>query len=53
MTRANVGIVTAYNDMLSAHQPYHQGYPDIIRARWPSSATAPRSPAACPPCATV
>ena len=31
MTRANVGIVTAYNDMLSAHQPY-QGYPDRIKA---------------------
>ncbi|MEH8159281.1 phosphogluconate dehydratase [Aeromonas veronii] len=31
MTRANVGIVTAYNDMLSAHQPY-QGYPDQIKA---------------------
>ncbi|WP_204477993.1 phosphogluconate dehydratase [Aeromonas veronii] len=30
MTRANVGIVTAYNDMLSAHQPY-QGYPDHIK----------------------
>ncbi|BBG87046.1 phosphogluconate dehydratase [Aeromonas hydrophila] len=30
MTRANVGIVTAYNDMLSAHQPY-KGYPDIIK----------------------
>nr|WP_279011614.1 phosphogluconate dehydratase [Aeromonas jandaei] len=30
MTRANVGIITAYNDMLSAHQPY-QGYPDIIK----------------------
>ncbi|CAJ1768990.1 Phosphogluconate dehydratase [Aeromonas jandaei] len=30
MTRANVGIVTAYNDMLSAHRPY-QGYPDIIK----------------------
>ena len=27
----NIGIVTAYNDMLSAHQPY-QGYPDIIKA---------------------
>jgi phosphogluconate dehydratase len=26
----NIGIVTAYNDMLSAHQPY-QGFPDIIR----------------------
>lgn len=26
----NIGIVTAYNDMLSAHSPY-QGYPDIIK----------------------
>ena len=26
----NIGIVTAYNDMLSAHQPY-QGYPAILR----------------------
>ena len=27
---ANIGIVTAYNDMLSAHQPFER-YPDIIR----------------------
>ncbi len=27
----SVGIVTAYNDMLSAHQPYER-FPDIIRA---------------------
>ena len=27
----NVGIVTAYNDMLSAHQPY-AGYPELIKA---------------------
>ncbi|GLK68171.1 phosphogluconate dehydratase [Hansschlegelia plantiphila] len=27
----NIGIVTAYNDMLSAHQPYER-YPEIIRA---------------------
>lgn len=26
----NIGIVTTYNDMLSAHQPY-QGYPAILR----------------------
>jgi phosphogluconate dehydratase len=26
----NIGIITAYNDMLSAHQPY-VSYPDIIR----------------------
>ncbi len=28
--RLNIGIVTAYNDMLSAHQPY-ESYPNIIR----------------------
>jgi phosphogluconate dehydratase len=27
----NFGIITAYNDMLSAHQPY-EAYPEIIRA---------------------
>ncbi|MBS0570134.1 MAG: dihydroxy-acid dehydratase, partial [Proteobacteria bacterium] len=26
----NIGIVTAYNDMLSAHQPY-EPYPELIR----------------------
>lgn len=31
MNAANIGIVTAYNDMLSAHQPYAQ-YPDKIKA---------------------
>jgi len=30
MNKANVAIVSAYNDMLSAHQPY-QDFPDIIR----------------------
>ncbi|MDD9921704.1 MAG: dihydroxy-acid dehydratase, partial [Boseongicola sp.] len=28
---ANLGIVTAYNDMLSAHQPF-KDYPDLIKA---------------------
>jgi len=28
--RPNLGIVTSYNDMLSAHRPY-EGYPDLIR----------------------
>ena len=28
---ANIGIITAYNDMLSAHQPF-EGYPQVIRA---------------------
>ena len=27
----NVGIVTAFNDMLSAHRPF-EGYPEVIRA---------------------
>ncbi|MCE0504500.1 phosphogluconate dehydratase [Roseivivax sp. GX 12232] len=27
----NIGIVTAYNDMLSAHQPFER-FPDVIRA---------------------
>ncbi|WAJ36515.1 phosphogluconate dehydratase [Pseudomonas sp. GOM7] len=30
MNEANVGIVTAYNDMLSAHQPYEH-YPQMIK----------------------
>ncbi len=30
-TLPNLGIVTAYNDMLSAHQPY-ESYPELIRA---------------------
>jgi phosphogluconate dehydratase len=28
--KANIGIVTSYNDMLSAHQPYER-FPDIIK----------------------
>ncbi len=31
MDSANVGVVTAYNDMLSAHAPY-AGYPEQIKA---------------------
>ena len=31
MDSANIGIVTAYNDMLSAHAPY-AGYPEQIKA---------------------
>lgn len=30
MIKANIAIVSAYNDMLSAHQPY-KTYPDIIK----------------------
>ena len=50
---ANLGIVTAYNDMLSAHQPY-ETYPELIRAAARESGGARRrSPAGCPPCATA
>ncbi|NKF50691.1 phosphogluconate dehydratase [Shewanella sp. WXL01] len=31
LTKANVGIVTAFNDMLSAHQPY-ETYPELLKA---------------------
>lgn len=30
MLRNNIAIITSYNDMLSAHQPYEH-YPEIIR----------------------
>lgn len=30
LTKANIAIVSAYNDMLSAHQPY-ENYPSIIK----------------------
>ena len=30
MNSYNMGIITAYNDMLSAHQPYHK-YPQILK----------------------
>lgn len=30
MTKANVAIISSYNDMLSAHQPY-AAYPDLIK----------------------
>ena len=30
MDQTNIGIISAYNDLLSAHQPY-ENYPQIIR----------------------
>ncbi|BDA60786.1 phosphogluconate dehydratase [Shewanella xiamenensis] len=30
LTKANIGIITAFNDMLSAHQPY-ETYPDLLK----------------------
>lgn len=31
LTKANIGIVTSFNDMLSAHQPY-EVYPELLKA---------------------
>lgn len=30
MTKSNIAIISSYNDMLSAHQPYHD-YPQILK----------------------
>ncbi len=47
---ANIGIITAYNDMLSAHQPF-KDFPDMIkeaaRARGASAQVAGGVPAMC------
>ena len=40
---ANIGIVTAYNDMLSAHQPFAQ-YPNIIKPVSYTHLTLPTTP---------
>ncbi len=48
----NLGIITAYNDMLSAHQPY-ETYPALIKAPHARPAVSPRSPAGSRPCATA
>ena len=42
--KPNVAIVSSYNDMLSAHQPFRD-YPEAL-------ADSPSSPAGCRPCAT-
>ena len=47
-----VAIVTAYNDMLSAHQPFAHLPGGAARARCSAPAASPRSPAACRRCAT-
>jgi phosphogluconate dehydratase len=49
-TAPNVAIVSAYNDMLSAHQPLER-FPTIIRRAPARSAARPSTPAACRPCA--
>jgi phosphogluconate dehydratase len=46
----NLGIITSYNDMLSAHQPF-ETYPALIRRRPMKPAAWHRWPVACRPCA--
>ena len=48
----HIGIITAYNDMLSAHQPY-EVFPAIIRDEAHKNGATVQSPVACPPCATA
>ena len=48
----NLAIVTAYNDMLSAHQPY-EPFPDLIKQAAREAAASRRSRAAFRPCATA
>ena len=51
--KPNVAIVSAYNDMLSAHQPF-ETFPRAAQAgRAARPAASPSSPAACPRCATA
>jgi 6-phosphogluconate dehydratase (EC 4.2.1.12) len=50
MNAANVAIVSAYNDMLSAHQPY-SALPRADQAGLRESARSASSPVACQPCA--
>lgn len=52
MNAANVAIVSAYNDMLSAHQPYLH-FPEQIKRRCAKSARSASLPVACRPCATA
>ena len=49
--KPNIGVVTAYNDMLSAHQPYER-YPDLIRKAAHAAGAPHRWRAAFRRCAT-
>lgn len=51
-TVPNLGIITTYNDMVSAHQPF-KDFPDQIKDEAQKTARPPKSPAARPPCATA
>ena len=52
MVKPNIAIVSAYNDMLSAHKPFEH-FPPSSSRRSSRQAASHSSPAACPPCATA
>lgn len=49
---ANIGIITAYNDMLSAHQPF-ANYPNIIKLTARSKGATAQVAGVCPRCVTA
>ena len=51
-TWPNIGIVTAYNDMLSAHSPFER-FPELIRHAAPSSSVFSRTAHPADACATL
>ena len=48
----HLAIITAYNDMLSAHQPYER-YPNLIRGFAKEFNATTQVAGGVPPCATV
>ncbi|MEW7000231.1 hypothetical protein M5585_05280 [Serratia ureilytica] len=52
MVRSDIAIITAYNDMLSAHQPYEH-YPQRLKQALKAVGAVGRWPAACRRCATA
>ena len=50
-TTPNLGIITAYNDMLSAHQPYER-FPDQIKEAARAAASGPAGAASTRFCAS-
>ena len=50
--KPNIAIVTAYNDMLSAHQPY-EGFPQLIKAAARQAGATAQVAAVCRPCVMV
>ena len=51
-TVPNLGIITAYNDMVSAHQPF-KDFPDLSKTKHRKTMRPHKSPAVRPPCATA